>query len=129
MSNVDEEERMLLVQTLQGQQSTADFYRHDWKRVPRQEGPNVLGLIRREVDVPDLVSCWLNQRCCEGFIQLTSLEKTMSNNKQDGARVAGGRDHEVRYEAHKEDVSKGEVKKAVKEVGNSREAVEKKLAH
>ena len=51
----------------------------------------------------------------------------MSNNKQDRARVAGNQDHEVKYEAQKEGVSKSEVKDAVKEVGNSRKAVEKKL--
>lgn len=51
----------------------------------------------------------------------------MSNTKQDRARVAGGQDHEVRYEAEKEGVSKVEVKEAVKEVGNSRKKVEAKL--
>jgi len=51
----------------------------------------------------------------------------MPNSKQDRARVAGGQDHEVRYEAKKEGVSKDEVKSAVKEVGNSRKNVEAKL--
>ena len=51
----------------------------------------------------------------------------MSNTKQDRARVAGGQDHEVRYEADKTGASKSDVKDAVKEVGNSRKAVEKKL--
>ncbi|HEY8356609.1 MAG TPA: DUF3606 domain-containing protein [Ramlibacter sp.] len=51
----------------------------------------------------------------------------MSNNKQDRARVAGGQDYEVKYEANKEGVSKADVKEAIKEVGNSRKAVEKKL--
>lgn len=51
----------------------------------------------------------------------------MSNSKQDRARVAGGQDHEVRYEAEKEGVSKGEVKQAIKDVGNSRKKVEGKL--
>jgi hypothetical protein len=46
---------------------------------------------------------------------------------QDRARVAGGQDHEVRYEAHKEGVSKDAVKEAVDEVGNSRRKVEAKL--
>ncbi|MBY5812640.1 DUF3606 domain-containing protein [Rhizobium leguminosarum] len=32
-------------------------------------------------------------------------------------RVAGGQDHEVKYEAKEEGVSKGEVKQTVKEVG------------
>jgi hypothetical protein len=51
----------------------------------------------------------------------------MSNTKQDRARVAGGQDHEVKYEANKTGASKAEVKEAVKSVGNSRKAVEKEL--
>lgn len=51
----------------------------------------------------------------------------MSNTKQDRARVAGGQDHEVRYEAKKEGVSKETVKETVKEVGNSRKKVEAEL--
>jgi hypothetical protein len=51
----------------------------------------------------------------------------MSNTKQDRARVAGGQDHELKYEASKTGASKSEVKDAVKSKGNSREAVEKKL--
>jgi uncharacterized protein YpmB len=51
----------------------------------------------------------------------------MSNSKQDRARVASGQDHEVKYEAQKEGVSQSEVKETVKDVGNSRKAVEKKL--
>jgi hypothetical protein len=52
----------------------------------------------------------------------------MSNTKQDRARVAGGQDHEVKYEAGKTGASKAEVKDAVKSSGNSRKAVEEKLA-
>lgn len=51
----------------------------------------------------------------------------MPNSKQDRAKVASGQDHEVNYEAEKEGVSRQEVRRAVKEVGNSRKAVEKKL--
>ena len=47
--------------------------------------------------------------------------------EQDRARVAGNQDHEVRYEADKEGVSKGMVKDTIKEVGNSREKVEREL--
>jgi len=54
-------------------------------------------------------------------------EVPMPNTKQDRARVAGGQDHEVRYEAKKEGVSKDKVKEAVKDVGNSRSKVEAKL--
>jgi len=46
---------------------------------------------------------------------------------QDRAKVAGGQDHEVRYEASKEDVSNAKVKDAVKKVGNSRVKVDKQL--
>ena len=47
--------------------------------------------------------------------------------KQDRARVAGGQDYEVRYEAKKTGRSAASVKKAVKKVGNSRKRVESSL--
>ncbi|WP_061934830.1 DUF3606 domain-containing protein [Aureimonas sp. AU22] len=56
-----------------------------------------------------------------------SKEQTPRGRAQDRARVAGGQDHEVRYEAGKEGVSKDEVRDAVKEVGNSRRKVEDRL--
>jgi hypothetical protein len=46
---------------------------------------------------------------------------------QDRAKVAGGQDYEVRYEAQKTGASKDEVKDAVKSEGNSRRKVEDKL--
>jgi hypothetical protein len=46
---------------------------------------------------------------------------------QDRARVAGGQDYEVRYEADKKGVSKDAVKGAVKGAGNSRKNVEAEL--
>ena len=51
----------------------------------------------------------------------------MPNTKQDRARVAGGQDHEVSYEAGKTGASKSQVKDAVKSAGNSRKEVEKRL--
>ncbi len=56
-----------------------------------------------------------------------SNEQAPRGRAQDRARVAGGQDHEVRYEAGKEGVSKDEVRDAVKEVGNSRRKVEDRL--
>jgi hypothetical protein len=47
--------------------------------------------------------------------------------KQDRARVAGGQDYEVGYEAKKTRTSRPAVKKAVKTVGNSRKKVERRL--
>lgn len=47
--------------------------------------------------------------------------------KQDRREVAGGQGYEVRYEAKKMGVKPAAVKKAIKAVGNSRKAVEKKL--
>lgn len=47
--------------------------------------------------------------------------------KQDRARVAGGQDYEVRYEAKKTGKSASAVKKAVKKVGSSRKRVERRL--
>ncbi|MBY3314675.1 DUF3606 domain-containing protein [Rhizobium laguerreae] len=57
------------------------------------------------------------------------MATTSRGRNQDRARVAGGQDHEVRYEAKKEGVSKDDVKKAVKDVGNSRKKVEADLDH
>jgi len=48
--------------------------------------------------------------------------------KQDRARVAGGQDYEIQYEAMKIRRSKPAVKKAVKKVGNTRRKVERRLA-
>jgi Protein of unknown function (DUF3606) len=53
---------------------------------------------------------------------------TARGRKQDRARVAGGQDYEVRYEAMKEHRSKAAVKKAVKKVGTSRKRVERGLS-
>ncbi|MBZ9799443.1 DUF3606 domain-containing protein [Mesorhizobium sp. ES1-4] len=49
---------------------------------------------------------------------MTSSGATRGRN-QDCARVAGGQDHEVRYEAGKAGARKEAVKSAVKSVGNS----------
>ncbi|MGJ4898331.1 MULTISPECIES: DUF3606 domain-containing protein [unclassified Bradyrhizobium] len=56
-----------------------------------------------------------------------STAKSARGRNQDRARVAGGQDHEVRYEAKKSGRSASAVKKAVKKVGNSRKKVERKL--
>jgi hypothetical protein len=55
------------------------------------------------------------------------MTQTSRGRAQDRARVAAGQDHEVRYEADKEGVSKSDVKDAVKEAGNSRPKVEAEL--
>ena len=52
---------------------------------------------------------------------------TARGRKQDRARVAGGQDYEVRYEAKKKHRSMAAVKKAVKKVGNSRKRVDRAL--
>jgi hypothetical protein len=54
-------------------------------------------------------------------------KQTSRGRKQDRARVAGGQDYEVRYEAKKTGGSKAAVKKAVKKVGNTRKRVERRL--
>jgi hypothetical protein len=53
--------------------------------------------------------------------------ETTRGRHQDRAKVAGGQDHEIRYESDKTGASKGEVKNAVKDVGNSRKKVEDQL--
>jgi hypothetical protein len=54
-------------------------------------------------------------------------KRSTRGRKQDRARVAGGQNYEVRYEAKKTRKSGSAVKKAVKKVGNSRKRVEKRL--
>ena len=54
-------------------------------------------------------------------------KQTSRGRKQDRARVAGGQDYEVRYEAKKSGKSKADVKKAVKKVGNTRKRVDRAL--
>jgi Protein of unknown function (DUF3606) len=56
-----------------------------------------------------------------------TTKKTSRGRKQDRARVAGGQDYEVRYEAKKTNRSASAVKKAVEKVGNARRKVEKRL--
>lgn len=58
---------------------------------------------------------------------VATKSKTARGRKQDRARVAGGQDYEVRYEAKKTGKSAQAVKKAVKKVGTSRKRVEKRL--
>jgi hypothetical protein len=53
---------------------------------------------------------------------------TPRGRKQDRARVAGGQDYEVRYEAKKTGRSKKAVKRAVKNVSTSRKKVERRLS-
>lgn len=55
------------------------------------------------------------------------MSNTGRGREQDRGKVAGGQEHEVRYEADKENVSKDAVKDAIEEVGNSRDKVEAKL--
>lgn len=62
-----------------------------------------------------------------GFNRENSHVGNKPSRNQDRARVAAGQDHEVRYEAEKKGVTKGQVKDAVKAFGNSRKNVEKKL--
>lgn len=57
----------------------------------------------------------------------TMATTTTRGRSQDRKQVAGGQEHEVRYEAEKEGASKSEVKDAVKKVGNSRKKVEGEL--
>jgi hypothetical protein len=54
-------------------------------------------------------------------------QQTSPGRKQDRARVAGGQDYEVGYEAGKMCKSRSSVRKTVKKVGNSRKHVEHRL--
>lgn len=57
----------------------------------------------------------------------TTKTPTARGRAQDRSRVAGGQEHEVRYEAKKTGKPKAAVKEAVKGAGNSRKKVEKAL--
>lgn len=57
------------------------------------------------------------------------MATTSKGRSQDRAKVASGQDHEVKYEAKKQGVSKETVKKAVKSAGNSRKKVEAEIRH
>jgi hypothetical protein len=57
----------------------------------------------------------------------TMANQTSRGRKRDRTRVAGGEDYEVRYESKKTGRSKGQVKRGVKKVGNSRKRVEQDL--
>lgn len=59
---------------------------------------------------------------------MPNTQSTRGRN-QDRAKVAGGQEHEVRYEAKKTGASATDVKKAVKSEGNSRSKVEAKLGN
>jgi hypothetical protein len=52
---------------------------------------------------------------------------TSRGRAQDRAKVAGGQDHEVRYESKKTGATKDAVKSAVKSAGNGRKKVESEL--
>nr|WP_111298536.1 DUF3606 domain-containing protein [Paracoccus saliphilus] len=56
-----------------------------------------------------------------------SDEKTARGRAQDRRLVASGQEHEIRYEAKKMDVSRDEIRNAVRSEGNSRAKVERKL--
>ncbi len=58
---------------------------------------------------------------------MATAKHSSRGRKQDRARVAGGEDYEVRYEARKTGKSKKQVKRAVKSAGNSRRRVERSL--
>jgi hypothetical protein len=57
----------------------------------------------------------------------TMSEQSKRGRSLDRAKVAGGQKHETSYEASKTGTSAGEVRTAVKAVGNSRDKVEDKL--
>lgn len=60
---------------------------------------------------------------------MAAVRKTTARGRaQDRARVAGGQDHEVRYEVKKTGKPKAAVKAAVKSEGNSRKKVDKALS-
>ena|SRR5436190_8943137 len=86
-------------------------------------------------DMMDMAREWMRARMDEedvhkpaGAIRRNTMTKqTSRGRKQDRARVAGGQNYEVRYEAKKTGKSKGRVKQATKRAGPSRRTVEREL--
>jgi hypothetical protein len=76
--------------------------------------------------MPGGIGVPISQRS-EGQMAKKAKKHTARGLKQDSARVAGGQNYEVDYEAKKTRRSKSSVKKAVKKVGASRNRVEKRL--
>jgi hypothetical protein len=59
---------------------------------------------------------------------MAAVRKTTARGRaQDRSKVAGGQEHEVRYEGKKMGAKAADVKKAVESEGNSRKKVEKAL--
>ena len=54
-------------------------------------------------------------------------KRSKRSRSQDRARVAGGQNYELRYEAKKTGKSKADVKRSIKRVGTSRKRVESAL--
>jgi hypothetical protein len=72
----------------------------------------------------ELPNWWEVQSFTTGEEEVSSTKRGRA---QDRARIAGGQDHELRYEGNKEGVTKDAVRGAVKDVGNSRAKVEADL--
>ena len=70
---------------------------------------------------------WLRCRRAQEERMAKNADRTSRGRKQDRARVAGGQDYEVRYEANKTGTSKKQVRRAIKTVGVSRKKVERAL--
>jgi hypothetical protein len=73
---------------------------------------------------PFAVSCLTSIGRCR---RSSDMPETNRGRSQDRSKVAGGQKHETSYEAKKTDASPGEVRQAVKKVGNSRTKVEAEL--
>lgn len=58
---------------------------------------------------------------------MNTKQTSSKGRAQDRAKVAGGQDYEVNYEAKKTGSNATQVKQAVKSAGNSRSKVEKQL--
>ena len=71
---------------------------------------------------------WISTNVClPDSEEVMMAKQTARGRNQDRARVAGGQEHEVGYEAKKTGTSKTEVKSAIEKAGNIRKKVEGKL--
>lgn len=75
----------------------------------------------------ELKICCSSEPIRESHMAAKKKTKTTRGRAQDRARVAGGQDYEVQYEAKKTGKKPSAVRKAIKKIGNSRKKVSSAL--
>lgn len=122
----------LFAQVLQSEQElrfATDHFRHPLVDDLRRSYRRLAFQLGETVELSPTLNLSTLLELSSGPHQEKAMPTTQSSRgrSQDRAKVAGGQDHEVRYESNKTGASKSEVKDAVKSAGNSRSKVEQEL--